>query len=187
MLALLMSGMSLVFTPTSVNAVSISAPMATVGVGDTFTIPISIAGATEVTSWQFDLAFDPTIVQANSVAEGSFMSAFGLTLFGPGVIDNGAGLISLVTNAYIDLPPNPFGDGVLADIEFTALAPGVSSLSFSNVFLNFSDQGFDIANGQMVSGSQTVPEPATLALLASGLALFGTRRLVRLRGKEKPQ
>jgi len=39
----------------------LSGPFVTVGVGDTFTIPISITGATEVTSWQFDLAYNPSM------------------------------------------------------------------------------------------------------------------------------
>src|ERR1700682_1643744 len=84
----------------------ISAPFVTVSVGDTFTIPISITGATDVTSWQFDLAYTPRIVKANSVTEGPFMSAFGITFFTAGVIDNVTGLISLVADAYVDLPPD---------------------------------------------------------------------------------
>src|SRR2546426_8359844 len=73
----------------------ISAPFVTVGVGVTFTIPISITGAVDFTSWQFDLGFSPAIVKANSVTEGPFMTAFGATLFIPGAINNGAGLISI--------------------------------------------------------------------------------------------
>ena len=163
----------------------ISAPFVTVGVGDTFTIPISITGATDLTSWQFDLAFSPAIVKANSVTEGPFMSAFGTTLFTPGVIDNVTGLISLVADSYVDLPPNPSGAGVLAEIEFTALGPGVSPLTFSNVFLNLSDQGFSVTNGRItVTGTARVPEAATLALLTSGLVLLGVRRLTR-RGRRE--
>ena len=151
----------------------ISAPLVTVNVGDTFIIPISIADATDLTSWQFDLAFNPTIVNLNSVTEGPLMSSFGLTLFGPGAIDNIAGLISLVTDSYIDLPPEPSGSGVLADIEFTALAPGVSPLTFSNVFVNDLDEGFRATNGQItVGGTSVVPEPASLISLAGGLALL---------------
>jgi len=163
----------------------ISAPFVTVGVGDTFTIPIAITGATDLTFWQFDLAFSPAIVRANSVTEGPFMSAFGTTLFTAGVIDNVTGLMSLVADSYVDLPPDPSGAGVLANIEFTALGPGVSPLTFSNVFLNLSDQEFSIANGQItVTGTARVPEAATLVLLTSGLALLGVRRLTRRRRRD---
>jgi hypothetical protein len=157
----------------------ISAPFVTKGVGDTFTIPISIIDAVDLTFWQFDLAFNPAIVRANSVTEGPFMSTFGNTLFGTGVIDNTAGLFSLVTDSYVDPPTNPSGSGVLANIEFHALAPGVSPLTFSNVFLNLSNSGFSIDNGQITVTGTAVPEPTTLALLGSGLALLGMLRLIR--------
>jgi Cohesin domain len=152
----------------------ISSPLVTVNVGDRFVVPISIADATDLTSWQFDLGFNPTIVNVDSVTEGPLMSSFGLTLFGPGVIDNTAGLISLVTDSYADLPPDPSGSGVLANIEFTALAPGVSPLTFSNAFVNDLDGGFGATNGQIIVGGTTaVPEPGTFTSLASGVALVG--------------
>jgi hypothetical protein len=99
------------------------------------------------------------------------------------VIDNGPGLISLVADSYVDIPPNPSGDGVLANIQFRALAPGVSPLTFSNVFLNLSGQGFDVVNGQITvtAFQQAVPSLnwTALALLAIGLTFLGIRRLVR--------
>ena len=110
------------------------------------------------------------------------MSAFGATLFGAGVIDNGAGLISLVTDAYVDLPPNPAGEGVLAEIQFLALASGTSPLVLSNVFLNLSAEGFEIENGAITVTGPTppaVPEPATLVLMTSGLALCARHRVRR--------
>jgi hypothetical protein len=162
----------------------VSVGSATVGVGDLVTIPVFIDEATDLTFWQFDLAFDPAVVQANSITEGPFLSGFGATLFVPGVIDNGAGLLSLVTDAYVDLPPNPAGGGVLAEIQFLALVPGTSPLVLSNVFLNLAAQGFEIENGQItVTGPAppTVPEPATLVLMTSGLALLAARHRARRR------
>ena len=163
LLVALLFALLVILTPTFVQAQAepvISAPFVTVGVGDTFTIPVSVTGATDLTSWQFDLAFDPTLVRANSVTEGPFLSSSGTqsTLFVPGFIDNGGGHILGVTDLFTDISPPPSGGGVLANIEFTALAPGVSPLTFSNVFLNLSGQGFSTVNGQI---TVTVPHAIT--------------------------
>jgi len=174
--------MGLAAAPSVEAAPIVSVGSATVGIGDLVTIPVFIDEATDLIFWQFDLAFDPAVVLANTITEGPFLSAFGATLFVPGVIDNGAGLISLVTDAYVDLPPNPAGDGVLAEIQFLALASGTSQLVSSNVFLNLSAQGFEIENGQItVTGPAppAVPEPATFVLVTSGLALLARYRMRR--------
>jgi hypothetical protein len=169
--------------PPSVEAVPLlTVGSATVGVGDLVTIPVSITEATDLTFWQFDLMFDPVVVQGTTITEGPFLSAFGTSLFGAGVIDNGTGLISIVTGAYVDVPPNPSGDGVLAEIQFLAIFPGVSPLALSNVFLNLSGEGSEIASGQITVtgvGPPEIPEPTTLALIAGGLVLLGRRRLAR--------
>ncbi len=170
--------------PRSVEAVPIvTVGSATVNVGDLVTIFVSITDAVDLTMWQFDLAFDPTVVQANAVTEGPFLSDFGdkTTLFVAG-FDNGTGLISGVHGAYTDSPPNPAGGGVLAEIQFLALVPGISPLMLSNVFLNLSNQGFEIENGEITVTGPTppiVPEPATLVLMTSGLALFARYRVRR--------
>jgi hypothetical protein len=172
-------------SPAHASSIVISAlPFVTVGaVGDTVTIPILITGTTDVTSWQFDLNYDSSIVDATSVAEGSFMSSFGLTSFTPGFLL--PGVVSGVADFYVDLLPDPSGDGVLADITFLARAPGVSPLTFSNVFLNLSGLGFTTQDGQICvepaacTTTSPVPEPMTLTLLASGLALAAGRKAVK--------
>jgi hypothetical protein len=161
--------------PQRVEAIPVlSAPFVTVAVGDTFAIPISITDAVDLAFFQFDLGFAPLIVMADPAGATPGAVLPGDWFFtSPGIVDNTGGQIlgvSAFGSAFS-------GSGVIADIEFRALMAGVSPLTFSNVFLNLSDQGFDISNGQItVTGGGTVPEPTTLALLAIGLLAFGARR-----------
>jgi hypothetical protein len=180
---------SFVISPTAaVQAAPILAtPAGAAAVGETFRLDITIAEAIDVWSWQFDLAFDPAIVRATAVTEGPFFSSAGTSIFGPGVIDNTTGLVSLVIGAYVDLPPTPAGDGVLATIEFVALAPGAPAFLLSNAFLNLLPVGFDVTNGSfaIIGDAPTpVPEPTTLLALASGLMLIHARRIIQRQGRE---
>jgi Cohesin domain len=165
------------------EATAILAPTVIVEVGDVFTIPISIDDAIDLVAWQFDLTFDPTIVRAESMAEGPFLASQGATLFTPPlIIDNSIGLISGAAGFFVDVPPLPSGDGVLANIEFTALAPGVSALSLSSVFLNLSASGFVITPGQVtVVEPAIVAEPATVSLLLGGLVALRLARAAHLK------
>jgi hypothetical protein len=161
--------------PRPVQATTISAPFLTVGVGDTFRVGISITGAADLAFFQFDLGFAPSIVRADP-AGATAGAALGADFFftSPGGVDNPQGHLLGVSAFGLSTFS---GSGVIADFQFTALSPGVSPLDFSNVFLNLSDTGFQISNGQItVTGPAPVPEPATLALLASGLLLLGARR-----------
>jgi hypothetical protein len=171
----------------------------TVHVGDVFTIPISIAGVAGLTSFQFDLAFDPTIItalgftdvgtdfEAAAIAGGGFLT--GIT----GFIDDTSGVLSGVADSISGLATGSglTSSGVLADIQFQALAAGISPLTLSNAFLTdngaplSSDDGdFLLQDGQVtVIGPAIVPEPGTLLLLAAALGAFGPLR--RSRGEQR--
>jgi Cohesin domain/PEP-CTERM motif len=184
--------------PASASSITLTAGSATVNVNDLFSIPISISGVTDLESFQFDLSFNPTIIKGLAVNEGAdFATAAtasgGFTLFGPGVIDNTSGHITLVTDSMngLFLGGGLTPGGVLATIDFKALSPGVSPLTFANAFLT--ENGADLASvngdftlqaGQVtVRGSVTpVPEPGTLTLLGLGITALGARYRSRRTG-----
>jgi hypothetical protein len=172
-----------ILAPRPVQAVpTISVPFVTVGVGHTFPIHISITDAVDLQIFQFDLSFAPLIVRANTAgATAGALLPVDWFFTSPGFVNNAGGQI-LGASAF----GSAFnGSGVIADIEFTALSAGISPLIFSNVFLNLFDP-VQISNGQItVTGAAAVPEPTTLMLLASGLALLGARLLAVRRGSNK--
>lgn len=158
----------------------------TVSVGDVFTIPISVADVAGLSSFQFDLAFDPTIITALSFTDlgtdfEAAATAGGGSLTGiTGIIDDTTGLLSLVADSISGLITGNglTPSGVVVDIDFQALAPGISPLTLANafltdnnVFLSSANGDFSLQNGQVtVTGTASVPEPGTLPLLSLALA-----------------
>ena len=185
--ALALASLATLALPARVEAIPVvSVGSATVAIGDTFAIPVSITDAVDLTSFQFDLSFTASILQVTptGVTESPFFTQGDTTVFIPGIVDNTNGQILGVFDALIFQSPVN-GSGVLANIEFEAIAPGISPLTLSNVFLNLSDSGFIVTNGAVCVTpprtttcvpAGTVPEPGTLALLAAGLAVLTWRR-----------
>lgn len=162
----------------------LSAGSATVNVGDTFTIPISVFGATDLMAFQFDLSYDSTTLSVLSFTDTltDFATAGGGPLFTGFPFP---GLLSGVSDSLVFPGVGLSGDGVLALITFKALAPGISPLNFSNALLDFSNTPFTFVNGQVcVNGAKAcpetgrVPEPGTLALLGLGWGMLRLRRRV---------
>src|SRR5690349_18735567 len=96
--------------------------------GQTFTVSINISGANDLYAYQFDLGFDPTVLKATSVTEGSFLPSGGSTIFIPGTIDNLGGSITANGDALLGALSGVTGDGDLLDVSFQALTPGTSSI-----------------------------------------------------------
>lgn len=174
--------------PFQVQAIPIlSVGSATVTVGNIFTIPVSITDAVDLRSFQFDLSFNASTLQVTptGVTESPFFTQSDVTVFAPGVVDNGGGKILGVADA-LTFQPSVNGSGVLANIEFQAVAPGTSPLVLSNVFLNGLDTGFNVTNGSVcvnplrgntcAGGGGTVPEPAPFALVLAATLMFLTLR-----------
>ena len=151
--------------------------------GNSFTANITITGAVDLYAFQFDLGFDPTILQATSVAEGALLPSGGTTFFVPGSIDNVAGVVSSVADTLVGPIPGVNGDGDLVDITFDAIGAGTSVLGLANaIFLdstltNITDGITFTGSTVTVSASPGVPEPTTLTLVAFGIvSLMAIRR-----------
>ena len=87
---------------------------------------------TNVAGWQFDLTFDPDVLEAVEVKEGDFLKrGGGTTFFQQGTIDNTAGKITGVSSALI-AKDGVTGTGRFLSVVFSAKAEGNSELSLRN-------------------------------------------------------
>lgn len=175
--------LALLAAPVSATTISFATQPAAVHVGENFTLNVLVADATDLYGFQFDVAFDPAIVQAHVVLEGDFLTAGGgATSFIPGTIDNIAGTVSFTANTLLGSGPGASGDGFVVHLLFEALAAGQSELSFGNVVLldsALADLDVTPLNGSVnVSERGQVPEPASAILVGIGLAVLaaGGRR-----------
>lgn len=101
-------------------------------VGDAFTIGIIIDGALNLGSFEFELAYDPAILQAMDVTLGPFLGSTGRSIgvVGP-TIDNVGGRVTFGAFSF-GSQPGPSGTGTLAAIAFSAAGVGTSLLDLQN-------------------------------------------------------
>jgi len=119
--------------------VRVSAPP-TVDKGTTFSVSIRVDSVTDLYGAQFSLSFNPSVLAAQSVSEGSFLKEGGAsTFFNAPTIDNSLGTITGAAITRLGVPSGATGSGTLATISFRAKSTGTSSLTLSNVALSDSN------------------------------------------------
>jgi hypothetical protein len=108
---------------------------ATATTGSPFVVEIVVDGAQDLGGFEFDLVYDPTMLQVQQVESGPFLASSGRTvaLLGP-AIDQSAGkaafgLYSQGTGA------GASGGGVLARVTMMAIGPGRSALDLQTALL----------------------------------------------------
>jgi Cohesin domain/PEP-CTERM motif len=151
------------------QVVSASASPSPAVVGAPLALDVLIAGVADLYGYQFSLAFNPLVLQATGSAEGAFLPSAGATIFDGGTVNNTVGTVTLAFGTLTGAVPGASGSGVLASLNFNVIAAGISALTFSDVILLNSN--LDTITAQISNGSVTaVPEPASYALFALGLA-----------------
>ena len=100
--------------------------------GDTFTLDILAESVFDMAGWQFDIAFDPAILEAIDVSEGDFLKTdSGATFFQSGRIDNAAGKIAGLIAGRIS-EGGVSGSGSVLQVRFKAKSEGETELALRN-------------------------------------------------------
>ena len=114
------------------TGLAFSADTTSVRVGDTFTLHIDAEKVTDLAGWQFDLTFDPDVLEAVEVNEGDFLKkGDGNTFFQRGTIDNTVGKIAGLSSALIS-KNGITGTGNLLSVVFSAKAAGSSQMALKS-------------------------------------------------------
>ena len=136
-------------------------PETAIHVGDTFTLNISAESVYDFAGWQFDIVFDPAVLEAVAVNEGDFLKTKGgSTFFQKGTIDNRSGKITRLSSALLS-GGGITGTGTLLSIQFSAKTGGETQLTLQNV-------QFGTSTGDLISAG---PHEVTLVVeeqLATG-------------------
>ena len=153
--------------------------------GQTFTLSVDISGAADLYGYQFDLGFNPAVLEATGVTEGLFLPTGGPTIFLPGMIDNVGGTITANADILNGAVSGVNGSGDLLDVTFEALAAGSSNVQLFNLIaLNSFGQGLVETTASstvtVLAPTGAAPEPGTGLLAAvAALGALVLRRLLR--------
>ena len=113
----------------SVSTILILPSSQTVVCGGEFTIDVYCIPGQPIRGYEFELSFDETILQANSVSGGDFFYGFE-SYFNEAKINNTAGTIIHLYGFITQKAGNTSEPGTFATISFTALSTGTANIDF---------------------------------------------------------
>jgi general secretion pathway protein D len=118
--------------PPATARVTLSLP-ATMQVGSgPYTVPVSITGASRLTTLTTSITYNPAVLRVRSVQEGSFMRQGGINAAFTQQVDPASGRIDIVITRPGD-QVGATGAGLLAAVLFEPVAAGTATLNVSGV------------------------------------------------------
>jgi type II secretory pathway component GspD/PulD (secretin) len=100
--------------------------------GGPYTVPISIANASRVSTITLSIAFNPAVLRVRTIQEGSFMRQGTVAVAFSQQVDAAAGRIDVTLSRTGD-QAGASGSGLLAAVLFESVAAGSSNLSMSGL------------------------------------------------------
>ena len=100
--------------------------------GGPYTVPISITGASRLSSMSLTVTFNPAVLRVRNVQEGTFMRQGGVTANFTPRIDVATGRVDIAVARSGD-QAGASGSGLLAALLFDAVGPGNSLIQVSGV------------------------------------------------------
>jgi hypothetical protein len=132
------------------TTVSVSAPSSWPVAGGEFQVSINISNVSNLASYEWQLSFDPTLLQFVDVTNGPLLASTGRTvvceapIVGPAygdsptgpvlILEEGNGRFGCLSTGAT--PPGPAGSGLLSTVTFAPVASGNSNLELAWVQLS---------------------------------------------------
>ena len=108
-----------------------AAPEMRIG-GGPYTVPISIVGASRLSTVSISISYNPAVLRVRSVQEGTFMRQGGITPAFTQQVDASAGRIDIAITRPGDLT-GAVGSGLVAAVLFEPVAAGQAALTMTGV------------------------------------------------------
>ena len=139
-------------------------------VGSSFTVNLTVTGAADLYSWQADVYYNNTLLNATGATEGDFLPTRGTTLFAQTLNQSFSPTQGQVTlsDALVGAPLGVYGNGQLAAITFQVLANGSTPITISNDTLSDSD-GIPTAHTTTNGYFSNIPQAVTVDVAVTGI------------------
>jgi hypothetical protein len=132
---------------------------------DSFDVSVAIEYVADLGGFQFDLRYDPALLQVTDVTLGDLLGSTGRSIVDiPIIVDNDSGRVT-VAGASFGTAPGPNEDGVLAEVTLSARRHGKGSLWLENIKVLDTDANRQGAVSQGAAVSVSASDYAYLPLI----------------------